>query len=1353
MVEQSTVGFTTLFENQAKQAFAAGEGLSKEQVLLADVSAKIDYIQMGYQDAGSAAKALIGTVREFANVTPFRFAELNEAALRMRAFGFALDEVLKKNPETGKFEGGIVAVGNAVSALGGGADSFRRITYALGQMKQAGRVYQNDMMQLANAGIGGYKYIASALKKEITKDGSGSADQIKKGQEKLFASLESNAIETVRRLTTNGQISGEAASRAIIAGLEEDFGGGMEKQARTFAGAMSTVADTSQSLVADAFFPLFDAIRLTTVALGDFLQTESVRKGAAELALVIGKITAGLTYLGGVVKDVIIASFNDLTRAMSVATDKTKSLGLVGGNAFGGFIEGIVTVTELLKNDMIRQLLYAAGIIKLIFAFSGSNPLLTQIMLVVTAIGILRTAYDENLLGFATAVDDLGAAFSPLINEIQRDLIPLMAEVGAIFSQVIYGVLIAGFEAIEPAISLVIGAIKHLLRFIKYFETPVKVLTFALLGAFAGGKIVAGFTALSRFIQNLILKFDQLAISARAAATSMALAPGVVPAMYGGQAIKYAGAAGPSTRVGTFGPVGRMGSAAGAIGMAGMIGGSLAEAAGAPEWITSTVQNVSTALFGFSILKSIVPPGSFTSMITGLKTFLGAIKAYALVNYPMIAAGLASTKNALTSIPVIGTGLTSLGALFTRFATGLGGVVRFIMSIPGIMAILGATAATGGAGLFPLLDSNVPGSLTAPGGPLDLGGGYRDQTSAMRGEANKKGTSAGVSPETMKLLNSQVFSKLLPKDFFGNTEDTNKVYIKRMKELKAIQEKGGGVDSYGNALPTTKALADAMREYQWMVRKASDNAGRIAPQMDGATKSTKETDKAMKLLVNSQNEANANTEYLNWQLNKVKKQYQDAVALLQQLATQALTSMLNPDSMTNPYTGLEEAGLTMEEIMQMEQDMGFSTFENQSGIVRSFEEYRDILESIKPLTDADMVNGKISLKAVERRMSIEKERRKELERIRALAQAEYDIGLATLQQYDESIDPLQRAVNLRNAQKKYAEDIQGLQFGGIGNILDEAKASDEWTAATRATKKRLEEFKQGQAMILEEMTSMFNQYNEDIANILSNPNLSASQRKNQIEERLNKLYTDLETQFGVTRTMLQGQLEKNNAVIDGTLAVLGNPSLPDVNWGGNLMDKLQAGGFGVLEAYLAKKAVRLAQLTNAAFAAMDPSGGVALITRKNRDYMVKVFQNRLAKFNSGGGLGSARTQISKMIYAFSQLDGTSFDDVITQANKIDAALTKQGLASGGRARGRTPYLVGEKGPELVIPQRTGMVLNNSISSRLMGMLGGAGASGTAGNVTININNPVIRNENDIRKLAQEISRVQASQFRTEGGRL
>jgi hypothetical protein len=63
------------------------------------------------------------------------------------------------------------------------------------------------------------------------------------------------------------------------------------------------------------------------------------------------------------------------------------------------------------------------------------------------------------------------------------------------------------------------------------------------------------------------------------------------------------------------------------------------------------------------------------------------------------------------------------------------------------------------------------------------------------------------------------------------------------------------------------------------------------------------------------------------------------------------------------------------------------------------------------------------------------------------------------------------------------------------------------------------------------------------------------------------------------------------------------------------------------------------------------------------------------------------------------------------------------------------------------------VLNNGITSRILGMLGSGGAASTSSNVIINVNNPVIRNENDIRKLAQEISRVQASQFRTEGGRL
>jgi hypothetical protein len=105
-----------------------------------------------------------------------------------------------------------------------------------------------------------------------------------------------------------------------------------------------------------------------------------------------------------------------------------------------------------------------------------------------------------------------------------------------------------------------------------------------------------------------------------------------------------------------------------------------------------------------------------------------------------------------------------------------------------------------------------------------------------------------------------------------------------------------------------------------------------------------------------------------------------------------------------------------------------------------------------------------------------------------------------------------------------------------------------------------------------------------------------------------------------------------------------------------------------------------------------------------------------------------------------------------QLDKVRESLRKYGLRRGGMAMGGNPYLVGEGGPELFLPRSSGLVLNNSVSSRLMSML--TGRPDQAGsNVTINVNNPVIRNENDIRKLALEISRVQASQFRTEGGRL
>ena len=1345
MVEQSTVGFTTLFKNQADQAYAAADGLNEQQVELLDATKKIDFIRQGYTDAGGAAEGMIETVREFANVTPFRFGELNESALRMRAFGFELDEVLKKNPETQKFEGGIVAVGNAVSALGGGADAFRRITYALGQMKQAGRVYQNDMMQLANAGIGGYKYIAAQLMREITTDGSGSRDKVKAQHSQLFSQLESNAIETVRRLTTSGKISGEAAARAILTGLEKDFGGGMEAQAKTFQGAFSTVADTSQSLVADAFKPMFESIRDTTYALGMFLQKDEVRKRAKDFGKVITEVTAALSYIGKVVLSVVTKSFGDLQKVIKSVGDESNKMGGGLSLAFGGLFKGIITIVELLKNDLVRQLVYAGALTKALFAFGAANPLLTQIMLITTAVGVLADAYKNNTAGFRDAMQSMAASVEPLLVAIRDHIVPLVGEMAAAFSGAVFGVIIVGLEAIMPALEVVIDAITAFLRLIATFKGPIAVLGTALAGAFVFNKIVVGFAAISRGITDLIFKFDRLAVSAKAASQGMVLLPGATTPVGGN--IRMIGPAGPSTPARqpvTAGSVlSGMANRGAGIGMAGMLAGTAIQGIAGDNKdaanVGSMVSNVSSAVFALGALKSVVPAGAFGTVVKGMKDIGSSIGGLAKIKGGPI-------LNILTKIPLLGGLIGGLAPAFGGLMVALAPLAPVLLAIAAAAAVIYAVGEVqkeerrkGTATKIDEINKfNYGRSWTGLKLSQDEINAVSDVEFEMRGRGGQ-GAAPRVRAEMVEKYGERAvvhYERLISKE----------------KEMIALQKQWR---------EGRLAMGPEERETENIAFRVGERNSYIASQLGRSAENAKATKEQMDLLVNATERAAGSTDTLNWKLNKVKQQYAQAVQLLQTLAEGALQDLLNPDSMVNPYTGLEEAGLTMEEIMQTEQEMGFAQFENQSGLTRSFEEYRDILQSIKPLTDADMVNGKISLKAVERRMSIEKERRKELERIKALAEAEYDIGIATLQQYDESVDPLQRAVNLRNAQKKYAEDIEGLQFGGIGNILDEAKASDEWTAATRATKARLEDFKKGQQMILQEMTNMFNKYNEDVANILSNPKLSASQRVDAVKLRMEKLHTDLEKNFGITKVMLNTQLTSMNSIIDGTLAQLGNPTMPDINWGGALAGAMEKGGFGVLSDYLTKKAVRVAELTNQVMAAANPGDLVDKMAITNRKALRKLFGERIdamakAHFagRAPGFVEGASRNLSAKISAFEK--ATKYSDILNLANEIDTLILKYGggkFAKGGQMRSGRIGLVGEQGPELFIPRSSGMVLNNSISSRLMGMLGGAGSSGSAGNVTININNPVIRNENDIRKLAQEISRVQASQFRTEGGRL
>jgi hypothetical protein len=1367
MIEQATVGFTTLFQNQADQAMAAGDAVDasgkKVSGSMLDLSAKLDYVTMGYKDAKSAAEGMIGTIKDFANVTPFRFAELQDSTLRMRAFGFQMDEILKKDKNSADgFSGAIVDVGNAVSALGGGAEGFRRITYALGQMKQAGRVYQNDMMQLANAGIGGYKYIAQALMKEISTNADGTAKKMTGSQQVLYNKLQANAIETVRRLTTNGQISGEAAARAILEGLNRDFGGGMKRLSMTFAGAFSTVADMSQSLMATAFKPFYNDIRDITYSLSLFLQDPKVMARAEEFGKVIAAVSHELKGAIRTISQIVSASFNDLQNAMKSVSDQTNRVGDGFRMFLGGFANGIAVIGQLLRNDLVRALVYAGLVAKTVFAFAEKNPFLTEVMLVITALGLLKQAYDNNTLGFRDAFNQLADSLTPLINTIKNDLVPLAAELGTVFFQTIFAVILQGFRLISPILSAAATGLNAVLQVVKLFEVPLQALVTLLTIGFIGkwllaektikqvgdqAKVSMGpITALAEALTRIVAKFDQLVLQAKKVAT-----------MHG----PYQEEMMPKTASQQF--VSGMSNAGAGIGMGLMGVGMIAGIAGFNADITSVINNIGLLTFSMSQIANMVPPGTMQGIKDGVISLFSSIRSITATQLAEIAAGLTRLKTAIMDLAIVETVSASLKALPQQILNVIGGLFGIKMIGTEAAAVKTAikTLIVDGFGALRSVLAEIAGPLAIVAGIFGVIGGIAgalksSQASDMANTAaehnikNANGNALTAADIDKIQRVSDVYANL-PKAGPNATSAENQSRANILKNFGLTEADVALYEKYADTVTSlTKEFTAQEKEQALINFRSEERQSYIDAHNIGVSNGNKllaETNRNYQLLVNSQNQANSAQANFNHLLGLAKKELAGATTLVEQLAKGALEDILNPKSRVDPYSGLDTLGLTYEQVLATEQEMGFAQFTNAQGIVRNFDEYKDVLNSILPLSDKDMVNGQISLKAVNERLKIEQERRKEQELITKAAEAEYNIGLANLQQYDQSIDPLQRAVNLHKAQRQYTKDINDLKIEGLNLVVSEATSSDAWSAATAATQQRLQQYKQGQQLILDQMTAMFNKYNQDVADILADPRLSASQRKNAIVERTKQLNTDLEKNFGITQAMMQAKLTSLNAAMQSTIDALGNPSIPTITWGKNFVDAIDKGGYGALVTYLTKKAIEVASLQNKVFAAANGEQFVKQQVITNRSIAAKGFRDRL--FTKKGKSSVDFNRYLTYIEGFEKIE--DFKTLLTEFNRIDKALSAAGLAKGGFAQSGRPYLVGEQGPEIFMPRTSGMVINSNISSRLSSMLSGNGGGGS--NVTININNPVVRNDADIRKLADQISRVQASQFRTQGGRL
>jgi tape measure domain-containing protein len=157
---------------------------------------------------GSAQKAgkFLEELKQFAASTPFEFPDLVAASKKLLAMGFAAEEVQPM----------LRTIGDAVSALGGGSAEIDRVTLALGQMSAKGKVSAQEMNQLAELGIPAWQMLADKIGVDIP---------------------------TAMKQAELGAISAATAVPALLASMDEKFGGSMAKQAQTLLGQWSNFKD------------------------------------------------------------------------------------------------------------------------------------------------------------------------------------------------------------------------------------------------------------------------------------------------------------------------------------------------------------------------------------------------------------------------------------------------------------------------------------------------------------------------------------------------------------------------------------------------------------------------------------------------------------------------------------------------------------------------------------------------------------------------------------------------------------------------------------------------------------------------------------------------------------------------------------------------------------------------------------------------------------------------------------------------------------------------------------------------------------------------------------------------------
>lgn len=387
------------------QALTVGVGAGVG-ALTASVFQGIQYNILGQQTAAAfttmlgtrdAAREMMSELSDFATQSPFPRQAFIAGTQQLLGFKVEAESII---PIFGAIE-------DAVAATGGSAYDLSSLITIFAQIKSAGRLMGQDLMQLSSRGIDALQLMADQA--GVTK-------------------------EEMKELTQSGAMDGQEIVEQLASAMEATYGGAAEGVKATMVGALDRVKGASRDLGSALVEPFVS-----------FEGGGAAVSGVNAIADVIRRVLGELKD-GGVLEPLMVGleRFADLA---DVAGDRLREM-FRATEPGQPVAEGVQLIKDLVGTaSQIAPTLTAAGTAFGLLA-GGNIPFVGELVAKLPTAQLAVAAFALSIPEVRTALFDLGKAVAPLVVTLADRLVPIIDDL----EEVLGSAAATGIEAFGVAL-------------------------------------------------------------------------------------------------------------------------------------------------------------------------------------------------------------------------------------------------------------------------------------------------------------------------------------------------------------------------------------------------------------------------------------------------------------------------------------------------------------------------------------------------------------------------------------------------------------------------------------------------------------------------------------------------------------------------------------------------------------------------------------------------------------------------------------------------------------------------------------------------------------------------------------